>query len=179
MHRARRAIRDARRFASLTIGGLGSKPSGTSSERKTRARASLSDRRAREKVLQGGAPCSHRTLPFLIRLRSSLKCSSIERSKCLLRPLSSGFNKSWGSYASKPSLRTAAVKPPAPANNSKKYIGLSFSDGRTRSSPLAAGRRRGGRSRSPQAGGSPRGGWEERSPPRGMGLEYPDLDLPT
>ena len=76
----------------------------------------------------------------------------------MLRPLSSGFNKSWGSKAGIPSLRTAAVKPPAPANNSKNSNLSSLAE-RPEGGPLAAGR-----SRSPQAGASPRGGEGAKDP---------------
>ena len=77
------------------------------------------------------------------------------------------------------SLRTAAVRPPAPANNSRKCGVVSFSDGRTRCSSHAASRRRAGRSRCPQAGSPPWEGGQETDPPPATGLENPDRDLPT
>ena len=71
------------------------------------------------------------------------------------------------------------MRPPAPANNSRKCCVVSFSDGRTLCSSHAASRRRAGRSRCPQAGSSPREGGQERTPPPEIGLENPDSDLPT
>ena len=71
------------------------------------------------------------------------------------------------------------MRPPAPANNSRKCCVVSFSDGRTLCSPHAASRRRAGRSRCPQAGSSLREGGQERTPPPETGLENPDSDLPT
>eukprot|EP00972_Heterocapsa_arctica_P088594 13063895-Heterocapsa_arctica.AAC.1 len=61
--RASFANRVASMFASTTHIGLGRKPSGTSELLKIFAVPYLSDRRARENVRHGGAPCSQRTLP--------------------------------------------------------------------------------------------------------------------
>ena len=76
-------------------------------------------------------------------------------------------------------LRTTAVGPLAPANNSRTCGVVSFSDGRTLCSSLAASWRRAGRSRCPQAGSSPREGGREIDPSPDTGCENPDSNLLT